>query len=253
LSANCGDDGTIRLWDPGNGQLVRMLVGDPVVALWWSKDGKVLSAAGRKRGEVQRWDAETGRPLGPGAGVAQPAATTARSPDGKQTAVADHAGVGLHDAGGERTYTLEQLNDRLLTSLAWSPDSRSLALRYQEGRQSGVVEVDAATGQQRPPGAVAGWQAAAQSPDGRTRAILEGNTIHLDDANGFPLGVLLPFDTFGQLAVSADGHYRGSARVEREIRMVVQKPDGSSETLTPAEFEQKYGFKNEPEKVRLLE
>jgi hypothetical protein len=33
----------------------------------------------------------------------------------------------------------------------------------------------------------------------------------------------------------------------------VQKRDGSSETLTPREFEQKYGFKNEPEKGRLLE
>jgi hypothetical protein len=42
-------------------------------------------------------------------------------------------------------------------------------------------------------------------------------------------------------------------RVERLIRMVVQKRDGSSETLPPHEFERKYGFKNEPDKVRLIE
>jgi hypothetical protein len=33
----------------------------------------------------------------------------------------------------------------------------------------------------------------------------------------------------------------------------MQKRDGTSETLTPAEFEQKSGFKNEPEKVRLTD
>ena len=34
--------------------------------------------------------------------------------------------------------------------------------------------------------------------------------------------------------------------------MVVQKRDGTTETLTPGEFERKYGFKNEPERVRLV-
>jgi len=33
----------------------------------------------------------------------------------------------------------------------------------------------------------------------------------------------------------------------------VQTRDGSSETLTPAEFEQKYGFTNDLDKVRLTE
>ena len=35
--------------------------------------------------------------------------------------------------------------------------------------------------------------------------------------------------------------------------MAVQKADGTTETLTPHEFEQKYGFKNEPDKVRPIE
>ena len=72
-------------------------------------------------------------------------------------------------------------------------------------------------------------------------------------ADGRPLGVLLWGERFAQLAVTADGHFRGSARVEREIRMVVQRRDGSSETLTPAEFAQKYGFQNDPAKVRLTD
>jgi hypothetical protein len=79
-----------------------------------------------------------------------------------------------------------------------------------------------------------------------------GSEVWLYDAGCRPQ-VLLPGDPFAHLAATADGHYRGSARVEREIRMLVQKRDGSSETLTPGEFEQKYGFRNEPEKVRLTE
>lgn len=35
--------------------------------------------------------------------------------------------------------------------------------------------------------------------------------------------------------------------------MVVQKRDCTTETLTPREFEQKYGFKNESDKVRLID
>jgi hypothetical protein len=34
---------------------------------------------------------------------------------------------------------------------------------------------------------------------------------------------------------------------------VVQKRDGTTETLTSSEFERKYGFKNEPDKVRLID
>jgi hypothetical protein len=51
----------------------------------------------------------------------------------------------------------------------------------------------------------------------------------------------------------ADGHHRGNARVERSIRMVVQKDDGTTETLTPSDFDHKYGFNNELDKVRLIE
>ena len=80
-----------------------------------------------------------------------------------------------------------------------------------------------------------------------------GSEIHLSDSEGRALGVLLPDDPFARLAVSAKGHYRGNARVERAIRMVVQKSDGTSETLTVCEFMQKYNFKNDTDKVRLID
>jgi WD40 repeat protein len=478
LLATGGDDGTIRLWDPATGELVRMLVGDPVQSLWWSPEGQVLSAAGLN-GEVHQWDAATGRPLGRVAEAVKPATTTARSPDGKQTATAGEQGVSLNDATGRRTQTLQEGSfNQQIQSLGWSPDSRRLAVGLPYGRAPLRI-VETATGQRQPgpqdafrlaawspdgrtlaakgpenslqlwdavtlrplrtmdfaghtsslalgamewspdgkmlaaggeghlfvwsaetgkvlfyqaekgSGTLAwspdgsrlatgdwlgddahprgsvyiwqgdngkllheaplpawrlawspdgrklavstgwereglGWgavalidaasgkllakgpetsryahdalhwtaegksfvsvnrrldsggpgvcvwdgehcsllrstrlpglaetQCAAWSPDGRVLGCARDSQVHLHDGGGQPLGVLLPFDGFAQLTVTADGHYRGSARVERLIRMVVQKPDGTSATLTPAEFEQKYGFHNDPAQVRL--
>ena len=91
------------------------------------------------------------------------------------------------------------------------------------------------------------------SPGARVLAQSNGFEIHLCDADGWPLGVLLPGDPFQQLTITADGHYRGTARVDRQIMFVVQKRDGTSETLTPAEFEQRCGWKNDPSKVRLID
>ncbi len=80
-----------------------------------------------------------------------------------------------------------------------------------------------------------------------------GWTVALCDTEGWPVGALLPDDPFEQRAVSPDGHNRGGPRVERAVGMVVQKPDGTSDTLTPREFEQKYRFANDPDKVRLTD
>jgi len=291
-------DKTVRLWDTGTDKETHKLDGHAgvVVAVAWSPDGKRLVSAARGERAFHVWDAANGKRLGRFAmdnvwdmeavaawspdgkavafgfnhaqgpnGLFDPATgqslrsldaggyvtALSISPNGKQVATAGGDGVRLCDAAsGKRTHVLEEGNvERQIASLAWSPDSRSLALRGKEGGSIQIVE--AATGRQQPIVASDGWQMAARSPDGRIKAIPQGKAVQLDDANGTPLGVLLPFDVFGQLAVTSDGRYRGNARVERAIRMVVQKRDGTSETLTVGEFEQKYGFKNDPATVRL--
>ena len=52
--------------------------------------------------------------------------------------------------------------------------------------------------------------------------------------------------------VHPTGHYRGSPRVERMLVYVVQTEAGQ-ETLTPAEFTERYGWQNDPSRVRLGE
>jgi hypothetical protein len=52
------------------------------------------------------------------------------------------------------------------------------------------------------------------------------------------------------LAISPEGHYRGSPGIEAEIVYVVRTEHGQ-ETLTPEEFSKRFGWKNDPGKVRL--
>jgi WD40 repeat protein len=233
-----------------------------VASLAWSPDGRQLAAADNaEKGAVRFWDAETGKllhevPL-------QFPSTVAWSPDGKTLAVGYPSGQ-----GGE--YCLFDTTSRAIRAtirqhgwpgpgqgMQWAADGKSLLTMDTFDYHARVW--DATDGKQLravpltrlpEPGLafVAAWSA-----DGRVLAGTNGYEVHVSTSDGGTRGVLLPGEPFGRLAVTAYGHYRGTARVDDQIRMVVQKRDGTTETLTPADFEQKYGWKNDPWKVRLTD
>jgi WD40 repeat protein/serine/threonine protein kinase len=222
-----------------------------VFAVAWSPDGRRLGSTddSSDKGAVRIWDAASGKLL-----VEKPfrppvcKRDLAWSPDGKTLAVCDDDALLLDATSGE-------VRARLHGDLpCWASDGKTLLTI----RNWGLCEWNPATGEQRRAmiplwrPAHGGHRPAAWSPEGRVLARNNGRELSLFDSNGFLLGVLLPNDAFQQLTITPEGHYRGTARVEREIRMVVQKRDGSSETLTPAEFESRYGWRNDPAKVRLL-
>jgi dipeptidyl aminopeptidase/acylaminoacyl peptidase len=237
-----------RLWQKDRPQ--------EIAALEWSPDGTRLAAGVLdKTAPATVWETATGKLL-----YELPGGTScfAWSPDGITLAAggaADHA-VGLFDSasGVVRVRLQGRIGHYWLRCLRWSPDGRRLAtldagrsLRFWEaasGRLAAGLEFGS-----RPVNTVV---FAAWSPDGRVLARADRYEVHLSDADGWPLGVLLPSGPFGQLAVTADGHYRGNGRLERDIRIVVQKRDGASETLPPADFERRYGWQNDPQRVRLL-
>jgi WD40 repeat protein len=210
--------GAVYIWQGDNGKL-RQVAPFPPGRLAWSPDGRKLALANAWATDVALIDPASGKVLGKGPDGIVDTAALHWSPDGKPFA-ACHRRLGTAGA--------------------------SPSLCIWDGERCTLLRSAPIPG-------MGGVSYAAWSPDGRVLACARDSQVYLHDAAGEPLGVLLPFDTFGQLAVTADCHYRGSARVEREIRMVVQKRDGTSETLTPAEFLQKYGFQNEPDKVRLTE
>lgn len=67
------------------------------------------------------------------------------------------------------------------------------------------------------------------------------------------MAALLPLEEGKGLAVSPEGHYRPTPpqALERELVYIVELPDGRQETLTPAAFAKRFGWKNDPERVRL--
>lgn len=62
---------------------------------------------------------------------------------------------------------------------------------------------------------------------------------------------LVPFHGSDYLPISADGHYRASPAVEREL-LYVGQTDAGQQLFRPDEFEAKYGWKNDPTKVQPL-
>ena len=53
------------------------------------------------------------------------------------------------------------------------------------------------------------------------------------------------------VAVGRQGHYRASKGLAQQIFYVVQTDQGQ-QTLTPEEFADRYDWKNDPEKARLI-
>jgi WD40 repeat protein len=283
--ATVGETNDVQLWDVTTRRLVRALEGKcSGVLIAWSADGKLLASG---ENEVRVWSAATGKVLWQSDKL-QGLRNIAWSPDGR-LATTDITGVRLWK--GEDGKLLREVPLKDAWRLAWSPDGKTLAAaapvgvfllidaesgkvraRLQSGHfwcphwaadsktlvtydfQGGIRTWDPASGKQRravPCGLPFAPPNQDWSPDGRVLAGAIGSGVYLCDSDGRPLGALLPSDPYQRLALTADGHYSGSPAVERVIRMVVQKSDGTSETLTADDFARKYGFKNDPDKVRL--
>ncbi len=89
------------------------------------------------------------------------------------------------------------------------------------------------------------------SPNSQFVAVHRDGALHIGDISRgkFEL-TLVPLRNGQWLALRPDGHYRGSPGVEKEIVYIVQT-DAGQELLTPDEFATKYGWKNDPDRVRL--
>jgi WD40 repeat protein len=82
--ASASSDGTVKIWDLGNGHEILTYTGhtDKVRSLVWSADGKTIASAGMEK-NIRVWNADTGKDIQTIAAVGNLVSALALSKDGK--------------------------------------------------------------------------------------------------------------------------------------------------------------------------
>ncbi len=259
--------------------------------LVWSPDEKLL-VLGKRDGRVQFFDVDTRKIVQTARAHESGLDQLAFSPDSRRLASAAADGsVTIHDAATRQRVASVTLDGRP-TALAFSPDGALLAVggdraswlldtnlgqvvHQLEGRADSLAFSDDGTqlvgvaidGGRRRWDVASGKQTAEDiahptrssprkfkwSPDRRYVAVyVDELALHVwrtEDAQ--PMGAIgiLNDDV---LYVSPSGHYHTSQDARKALVHVVLTESGEQQLLTPDEFEQQYGWKNDPAQVRPL-
>jgi WD40 repeat protein len=249
----------VRVYDAATGRLVCELKGHEgaVLDLLWCADGKRIVTAGRDD-TVRIFDAGSGTSL-----------QVFRNPPDRMSVWPDARRLAWRK---EDRLLLILSDQRLLTldiqSGQWSASpvrTGFLPVQLAAARGASVLAVganDAAvtvnlTKERRfwSVGQMHGsMQQLAWLPDGDRLLSWAGTT-----AQGYSvvanrkLGTLIAGIEGEQwLMVGPDGHYRGSEGIEKHIVYVALHEDGSMKTYAPAEFQDKFGWKNDPNRATFL-
>jgi WD40 repeat protein len=246
------DDRTVRLCDRATARIIHTLEGHKegrVLALAYSPDGKTLASGSGE--SVRIWDVATGQLM---RALKTHAECLAWSIDGKSLAI----GSSRTSATGPPSFEVWDVPTGRMTAVlkipagvvTWLPDGKRIAVCHGGAYSCSIVSV-VNSQHTLTSWACEGSRAASFSADGRLLASAVAGALHLAETEtGRPLGVLMALNANRSLAISPDGHYRGTPGIEAEFTYVVLT-DRGQETLSPAEFAKKYGWKNDPERVRL--
>jgi len=233
--------------------------------LAWSPDGSLIAVACANHSAdgdlygIHLFDAASGKALWK-RGKDESYYSVAWSPDGKTLAGVMFSEIKLWDRDGNE---LDTLKTRCAPpDISWSPDGKTmvadgwlvgapLTLKTyswdaETGSLRGIVDLPLVTASN-----LHNTDWAHTARHGSVVAIADGGLVRLWDTTAVrPLGVLALLTDDKSLIISPTGHYRGTPRVERELVYVVDTDEGQ-ETLTPEEFSQKYGWKNDPTKASI--
>jgi len=139
--ASAGDDGSIRIWQAENGDLVRVLVGhdDGIRYLAWSPDGAFLASSGEH--SIRIWDIDEARAIH---NLPAEFCAVAWSPDSGRLAGGNHV-WDVKTGDVVLQFDAELGGNGLFQAMDWSPDGRLLATGAGEGS---IRFADAVSGKQ---------------------------------------------------------------------------------------------------------
>jgi len=220
-----------------------------ILGLDFSPDGKLLAAGGAS--EPRIWDIAYKKQIRQAKTEAAETNSVAWSPDGKILACGGSAGIRLWDAGsGEFLRPFQPAT--ATNTIHWLGDGKLAARSGDARNQDGNVLIwEVASGTLVHTLGDSGYGSITSSPDGKVLACASGTFVQLWDATtGKRLARIRMVSQGEGMVVSAEGHYILSGLSDSQIVYVVQTGQGQ-ETLTPAEFSKKYGWKNDPGRVRL--
>lgn len=245
----------VCVWEVASGKLRARFAGhDAVVhSLAWSPDGKRLASAAPDH-TVHLWDPVASKLVKATNGLPYTTANLADrlawTKDGSGLwVVVDRAVVLINPTTGRRSDPDTVYTTNPLAGITLSPDARHMVLQdiYKTTFLRGESSIDI-----RPLGRLGDFP--RWLPD--NRRLLGGAGIAMplrgyDVERNQMLGVLLPHVGDDQhLCIGPDGHYRASSGIDAQMVYVAQHDDGSIKTYTPAEFSERFGWKNEPQKAR---
>ncbi len=209
--------------------------GDTLFA--FSSDGKTLAVAADR--QVHLYLVETAEAVQTIAIADGQLQSLAFSPDGKTLAGASKTTVYLFDV--ESGELIDQREDVEYRPLCWYDGGKKLRCGGSQlwDMESNTLQRYIADAHQ------------ISAAGGLSFYSVGGKAFQLRRlSDGEPLKTILPLPGEQYAVISPEGHFTGSPGVEKELVYVVQTDEGQ-ETLSPAEFEQKYGWKNDPARVSM--
>jgi WD40 repeat protein/serine/threonine protein kinase len=243
-------------WFWARGKPLRALAGrGDFLHATFSPDGKTLATVNFPRNTIDLWEVPSGKHLRTLDGHKGRIHVLSWSPTGKLLASGgEDRSVRVWRANGDPVDRLaEGERQHRVTALGWLGEDRTLAVL---STTRSVCLWDVGSG--RFIRSVAAPEGAGRfSPDGRLLASLHspGGVRVWETETGAPRATLVylrPEKPDLWLAVAPTGHYRAAVprMVEREIAFVAHTGQGM-EMLSPEEFSQRFGWKNDPEQVRI--
>jgi len=247
-----GAVGVIKVWDVATTGVDSTLSDKKLSShygLQASPDGKILASVGSD-GKVNLWnlaDKEVVRTI---PADSRRVRCMTFSPDSKKLATCgDEKTVKVWSVeSGQPIFGLNKHTSEV-HQVAFSPDGTKLA---SVGQYSNLGVWDMTSGKEiawfRTPNWKLHWL-----KDSKTLAAASGSGVYFYNAsNGARKASCLHMAKNHGVMVSASGHYWGTPEVEKNLIYQTQTVSGQS-TLSPEEFIEKYGWKNDPTKVRLIE